>query len=79
MKQGDMVLIDWLDTSVINGWQDACNTPNHPALCHSVGFWIDEDEEGVTVSFSRSDQGLVMEKKTIPKGCVKSIKKLRVR
>lgn len=79
MKRNKMVLIDWKDTGVTHGWLCPDHSENSIAHCQSIGFWIDEDEEGVTISFAISDQGLVMEKKTIAKGCIKSIKELRVK
>ncbi len=78
MKRNKIVLIEWDDTGVKHGWLELGND-NCIAHCHSVGFYISEDELGVTISFAVSDQGLVMEKKTIAKGCIRSMKELRVR
>ncbi len=79
MKRNRMVLIDWSDTGLVHGWLCPSDNENSIAHCQSVGFWISEDDEGVTIAFAISDQGLIMEKKTIARGCIKSIKELRIR
>ncbi len=73
------VLVEWVDTGVIHGWLPQESNGNCIAHCESVGFLVKENDEGITICFGRSDQGLVMEKKTIPKGCIKSIKELRLK
>jgi len=73
------VLIEWNDTGVIHGWLCQESNGDSIAHCESVGFLIKENDEGITICFGISDQGLVMEKKTIPRGCIKSIKELRLK
>ncbi len=71
--------IEWVDTGVVHGWLCPDHQANSIAHCHSIGYKLDETEEGITIAFAISDQGLVMEKKTIPMGCIKGIKELRVK
>ncbi len=73
------VLVVWVDTGVIHGWLETESNNDCIAYCKSLGFLIKENDEGVTICFGISDQGLVMEKKTIPRGCIKAIKELRIR
>ncbi len=79
MRRRKIVLIEWDDTSVIHGWFSPTDISGGIAHCQSVGFWVKEDEESITISFAVSDQDLVMEKKTIARGCIKSIKEMRVK
>ncbi len=79
MKRNKILLIDWVDTAVVHGWQCGDEIKDDLAHCQSAGFQIKENEESVTIAFGISDQGLIMERKTIPRGCIKSIKELRVK
>ncbi len=79
MKRIRMVLIDWVDTGVVHGWQNQDEIVNGIAHCQSLGFLTAENEESITIVFGISDQGLIMERKTIPRGCIKSVKELRVK
>ena len=79
MKKGMMVLIEWDDSNVTHGWRlDDCSG-DRIVHCRTVGILKDEDEMQITVAFSDSDYGSVMETITIPKGCIIAIKKLRIR
>lgn len=79
MKRNKMVLIDWNDTGVVHGWQCHEDIEDNIAHCQTIGFCLKDDENGITLALSISDQGLVMEKITIPKGCILDIKELRVK
>ena len=74
-----IVLIDWVDTGIVHGWLCDKDIGNSLAHCQTVGFWVKEDEGGITVAYARSDQGLIMEKKSIPKGSIVKIKELRIK
>ena len=81
MKESiQMVLVEWLDSNVTHGWrvEDTVNIDD-VAHCRTVGILKAEDETKVTLALGDSDCGSVMETITIPKGCITSIKKLRVR
>ncbi|MFH1231114.1 MAG: hypothetical protein V1709_06410 [Planctomycetota bacterium] len=79
MKRSKIVLIEWVDTGVIHGWQCHDDIEDSITHCCSVGFLIKKDSEGVTIAYAMSDQGLIMERKTIPNGCITRIRELRVR
>lgn len=75
-----MVLIEWVDSNILHGWitiEDAKRA--NIALSQSVGFLLWEDNEKVIIVFSKSDSDSVLEVKAIPRGCIKSIKELRVK
>jgi len=78
-KEFQMVLAEWLDSNVTHGWRpDDCNGDTI-AHCRTVGILKAEDETKITVALGDSDGGSVMETITIPRGCITSIRKLRIR
>lgn len=79
MKRGSMVLIEWQDSNVIHGWQLDDLKCYVVAHCRNVGFLVTEDDEKITIAFGVSDCGSMMETITILKGCIKSIKELRIK
>ena len=74
-----IVLIKWEDSNVTHGWILKDTNNNNVAHCQTVGILQAEDENKVTIAMGESDCGSVLEKITIPKGCIKSIRQLRVR
>ncbi len=75
-----LVLIKWADSKVMHGWRESEDTTyDDVAHCQTVGFLQYEDSEKVTITFGSSDSGFIMETITIPRGCIKSVRKLRVR
>lgn len=76
---GKIVLIDWVDSNCIHGWRpDDCKDDTF-ANCRSVGILKYADDEKVTIALGESDCDSVFETITIPRGCIKGMKFLRVR
>lgn len=80
MKRQKMVLIEWVDSNIMHGWRISEEANEDTvAHCKTVGFLKSQDDEKITLVMGESDFGSVIECITIPKGCIKSIKELRVK
>jgi hypothetical protein len=73
-----VVLIDWEDSNVTHGWIPI-EEQDELARCQTVGFVVREDTQKITVTLGNSNYNNTMERLTIPKPCIKSIRELRVR
>ena len=75
-----IVIVNWVDSRVMHGWRDSADLEfDDVAYCRTVGFLQHEDSEKLILTFGSSESGFVMETITIPRGSIKTIKKLRVR
>ncbi len=74
-----IVLIEWDDSNVTHGWIPKDLLNDRLAHCKTVGFVVSEDVDKITVTLGESDYDTTMERLTIPKPCITSIKEMRVR
>ncbi len=75
-----MVLIEWVDSNIIHGWRESQDVvEDRIACCQTIGYLEREDNEKVVLIMGISNYGLVFECITIPKGCIKSIRILRIK
>lgn len=79
MKKLKMVSVDWVDSNIMHGWasEEEARLDGLPEV-HSVGFLFSRDDEKIILIMGYSEYGALIERKAIPMGCIKSIKKLRV-
>lgn len=75
-----LVIIEWVDSAFAQGWMDKCVAKTHKVSnCTSVGVLIQQDSEKITIVQSISDKDSVGDGITIPKVCIKRIRKLGVK
>jgi len=74
-----MILVKFVDSNIQHGWEHPESTQDNLAYAQAIGWVKSEDEEQITLTMAISDFGLIFEKLTIPKGCIKSIKELRLK
>ena len=78
VRKGKMVLVNWVDSDVLHGWF-AEDIRNEMAQCRSVGILLSKNKETVDLAMGDSNRGLVLEKLSIPQGCVVSIHELEIK
>lgn len=80
-KAGDVVEIDWVDAASTRGWggeDRAHGTHKGLVSCSTVGYLLGHDKTAVRVCQSRNtDTGDVTEIMSIPRSCVRRIRKCR--
>ena len=67
MKRTRMVLVKWVDSNVLHGWQYG-EYPAELALCETLGFLINEDDQKLVVAQTISKVGANMGVTIIAKG-----------
>ena len=77
-KEYRRVEVTWVDSNCLHGWQEP-EVKTEIAEVSSLGFLISEEESKLTLAPSVSEYGLIFNPIAIPKGCIKSIKELRLR
>lgn len=75
-----MLLVEFVDSRIGHGWmqKDEAFTETLP-LCKIIGFKCSENAESLTLVMGISDSGMMIECFSIPQGCIKSIRELRVK
>ncbi len=78
MKENTLVKVDWIDSSTARGWntRDKAKKPGGFA-CTSVGFVIQENKKDITVAGTVGDDGDCLDAITIPRGCIKKIRRIK--
>lgn len=72
-----IALIEWVDSSSNSGWHEPGN--EDIAHCITVGVVYSENSERITLFTSKSHFGNHCDSISIPKVCIKRIRKLGVR
>ena len=74
------VEVECVDTNIMHGWagKDEVSTDNLPDTWF-MGYVFSEDSEKLILVMGYSNYGLYIERVTIPRGCIKSVKELRVK
>jgi len=69
--------IEFYDSNFMHGWEG--ESTDGLALATAIGYFKSEDDTQITLTMAYSDLGLRFAKLTIPKGCIKSTKEVRVK
>ena len=84
-KKNSLVIVEWLDTNSGCEWEDPEELENwEPALCYSVGWIINENDDYVVILADHSEAGRGRHEKpgygghrAIPRGCIKRVRRIK--
>jgi len=78
LQRSKMVYIQWVDSNIMHGWQsdlENCDV----ALSNEIGYMVHEDEDKIILARGISSQGFYNSPMSIPSGCIKIKKELRIK
>ncbi len=73
-----LVLVEYYDSACSEGWHKFGETEGISS-CVSVGVLKYEDDKQIIIFPNRSDTGNVSDSMAIPKGCIKRIRKVKIK
>ncbi len=76
MRKLPLILVEWNDTCTSDNWKREKDCKHSEAHCVSVGWRLKSDRNFLTITTMRDGDGGCNDRQTIPKGCIKSIRRL---
>jgi len=77
MKKLPLIEVEWEDIAGQAGWQNEEQVKaTEPIHCVNVGWQIKSTAKKLIICAGRNDQGDYSDRSTIPKGCIKSIRRI---
>lgn len=78
MRKRQLIIVEWDDISGDNEWHREDDLGDcHPHSCHSVGWRMASDRKFLRLASTRSEVNKCVDITAIPRGCIKSIRKLK--
>lgn len=72
LKQGDLLVIDWIDITSVDGWIEPVDADNkQPCAVVSVGWFLNDNDNCLRLSNTVSDDSYNV--LVIPKGVVQKV------
>ena len=77
MHKKQLIIVEWVDSTGSSVWASEENMKKtEPALCTNVGWKIESTAKKLIVCAGKNDAGEYSDRCTIPKSCIKSIRRL---
>lgn len=76
MRKLPLIVVEWDDTTSSGNWKDEKECGHSPTHCVSVGWKVTADRRFVTITTMRDGESLCNDRQTIPRGCIRSIRRL---
>ena len=77
MHKKHLIIVEWDDVSGSSGWASEEGVKKvEPIHCTNVGWKLKSTAKKLVICASKSDMGDYSDRCTIPKGCVRSIRRL---
>ena len=78
MRKLHLVEVEWEDTSGQSGWDTEENIKKmEPVVCVTVGWQLKSTAKKLVLVSTHSDNKTYSDRNTIPKGCIKSIRRIK--
>lgn len=77
MKKHPLVMIEWIDSASLRGWQDINHLSHGSSTIWSAGYLIKENKTDITISTSITENGNCADAISIPKVAIKKCQKLK--
>ena len=77
VKKFQLVQVTWIDSYSSVGWKGSQKAEASPLTCYTVGHLITSNRSGVVVAANSDEQGHTGDWMTIPRSCVKRVRRLR--
>lgn len=77
MHKKPLVVVEWDDISSYDSWADEKESPRWTVIrCTTVGWRLKGDRKNLIMTSTRADTGKCNDRQVIPKGVVRSIRRL---
>ena len=77
MHKKQLIIVEWDDTTGSSAWvSEEGVKKTEPFGCTSVGWKLKSTPKKLVICASKNDVGDYADRNTIPKGCIKSIRRL---
>ena len=79
MKKRPLVLVEWEDISGTSTWssEEEIQKDAKPIFCQTVGWRLpSKNKRVINIVATRTEQGDASDRTTLPRGCVRSIRRL---
>ena len=77
MRKKPLIVVEWEDTSGSNVWiNEEAAKATEPVHCTTVGWKIELTSKKLVICATKSEEGDYSDRSTIPRGCIKSIRRL---
>jgi hypothetical protein len=73
-----IVVVTWVDAHTSHGWEGVDEADAEGSTCYTVGFLIRSSRDAITVASSSDRNGNYNSRITIPRGMVRTIKRMRI-
>ena len=77
MRKKPLIVVEWVDSTGSSGWaNEESMKKTEPAHCTNVGWKLESTAKKLVICAGRNDAGEYSDRCTIPRGCIKSIRRL---
>ena len=77
IKKRPLIVIEWIDAVTSHSWRDEAESSKAvPLYSQSVGWKLVANRGSITITPMRNEEGDCSDRQTIPRACIKSIRRI---